>query len=196
MNTNISFLRTSFILLLVFIVGCAPTKQAIYLDSNFQKLVIDNIALMPPVDIRIDTSEDANTNDFIRKIAMNDLMEKGYGVINIRSMGNLLITKDDFLNSIDSISIKRIGSTNNRWIMFIVLIDVSTTLTLGSTGNAEVAGYLFDKKNGILVWKDKGIGKVGQGGLIGMAMKSGMAEYAINDAIINLMSSFPRRVHR
>jgi hypothetical protein len=80
-----------------------------------------------------------------------------------------------------------------RLILVIELIDVQTKTTFGSTGNAEVAGYLFDKDSKKMIWHDKGIGQVGQGGLMGMAMKAGMDEDAIRMALASLMSSIPKR---
>jgi hypothetical protein len=77
--------------------------------------------------------------------------------------------------------------------MVLVLDDVVTKLTFGSTGNAEVSGFLFDKQAGEIVWRDKGIGKVGQGGLLGMAMKAGMDGAAIDAAVGNLIASVPTR---
>jgi hypothetical protein len=46
-----------------------------------------------------------------------------------------------------------------------------------------------------MIWKDKGIGKTGQGGLIGMAMVSGMADQAIRMALRDLLASIPENKH-
>ena len=75
--------------------------------------------------------------------------------------------------------------------MVLSLVDVKSKLTFGSTGNAEVAGVMYDKESGTITWRDKGIGQVGQGGLIGMAFKGMMANSAISAALHNLLSSFP-----
>ncbi|MEK7274883.1 MAG: hypothetical protein AAB110_06475 [Candidatus Desantisbacteria bacterium] len=52
-------------------------------------------------------------------------------------------------------------------------------MKLGSTENAELAGYMYDKKAGIVIWHDKGIGQTGLGGLVGMAFKAWKDEQSI-----------------
>jgi len=76
--------------------------------------------------------------------------------------------------------------------MVILLIDVNTKLTFGSTGTAEVAGFLYDVESEKMIWRDKGIGKAGQGGLVGMLMKGMMDEQAISMANYNLVASIPK----
>ena len=98
---------------------------------------------------------------------------------------------EDDLREADGEWIKRLGPAKSRWVMVLMLVDVTTKLTFGSTGNAEVAGFLYDKETGTLVWRDKGIGKAGQGGLIGMCMKGMMDEAAISNAMNNLLASIP-----
>jgi hypothetical protein len=77
--------------------------------------------------------------------------------------------------------------------MVLMLVDVATKLTFGSTGNAEVAGFLYNKEAGTIVWRDKGIGQVGQAGLMFMLMKGAMAGSAIDVAMNSLLSSIPKR---
>jgi len=42
-------------------------------------------------------------------------------------------------------------------------------------------------------WRGRGVGRVGQGGLLGMAMKGGMAGQALTAAIRYMLSSLPPR---
>ena len=77
--------------------------------------------------------------------------------------------------------------------MVVCLDDVTSRMTFGSTGNAELSGYLYDKQDGKLVWQDKGIGQAGQGGLAGMMLKGTMKGQALNIATGNLMRSVPKR---
>jgi hypothetical protein len=183
-------------LLFICVAGCAPSKNAIYLDPGYPELGIDMITLLPAIDARIDTTEEANVEEQIREKGKDKLEGKGYEVTLSDITGNVGQITEDLLKSGDPQWIGRLGPPGARWTMVLMLVDVSSTLTFGSTGNAEVAGYLFDRGKGTILWRDKGIGKVGQGGLLGMVLKGTMAEGAISEAMNNLMSSFPKRQSR
>jgi hypothetical protein len=89
--------------------------------------------------------------------------------------------------------VRKLGPAEARWVMVVSLGDVTSKVTFGSTGNAEVSGYVYDKQDGKLIWKEKGVGQAGQGGLVGMMMKGMMKSAALNSAIDNLMRSVPKR---
>ena len=66
-----------------------------------------------------------------------------------------------------------------EWLLIMALIDSNSRLTFGSTGNAEVAGFLVDQQCHQLIWRNRKVQQTGQGGLIGMTMKGMMEEGAI-----------------
>ena len=78
-------------------------------------------------------------------------------------------------------------------MLVVCLDDLASKITFGSTGNAEVSGFLFDKEKGELVWAGKGVGQAGQGGLMGMTMVGMMKGEAIGSALYNLLSGIPNR---
>ena len=53
---------------------------------------------------------------------------------------------------------------------------------------------LIDTQTGNILWKQNATGQIGQGGLLGMAMKGLMEESAIETAVPNLMKTLPPRV--
>jgi hypothetical protein len=177
------------------IVGCGggQLKKAIYLDTGFQPQGISQIVLLPAVDARVDKSREVDLQKLIRGNGQNILNHKGYQVQFSDNIGEASQIIEDDLKSGDPKWIKQLGPPEARHVMVLVLVDVTAKLTFGSTGNAEVAGFLFDKETGTIVWRDKGIGQVGQGGLLGMAMKGLMAGSAIEVAMGNLMASIPIR---
>lgn len=75
--------------------------------------------------------------------------------------------------------------------MLPILQYCATKLTFGSTANAEMYAVLYDKKNTSVVWRDKAIGRMGGGGLMGMAFSNVMAEGAISKAARSMMDNFP-----
>jgi hypothetical protein len=182
-------------LLLIYIVaGCTvPLKPAIYLAPGFQPPALNEIKLLPALDVRIDKNVEVNVQGKIREAGKKILESKGYRVSLSENIGDVVQIMEDDLKAGDSKWIKRLGPPEARWVMVLVLVDVTTKLTFGSTGNAEVSGFLYNKESGTIAWRDKGIGRAGQGGLIGMAMKGMMAGEAISGAISNLLASIPNR---
>ena len=198
MNLTRRNICTCFVVLaLGLMTGCAvkqPLKPAIHLDSGLQVTNIDLLTMLPAIDARSDKSIDVALQKQLNTKAKPMLEKRGYEVLIIESDGteSQIITKDD-LKSGDAEWIKQLGPSDANWVMVLALDDVATKLTFGSTGNAEVSGFLFDKQTGTLVWRDKGVGKAGQGGLIGMAMKGMMGDAAIGMAVYNLVTSVPVR---
>ena len=183
--------KKCFPFLFVLIIGCAPSKEAIYVDPNFPQ--IDKITLLPAIDARIDTSIEVDMNGQIRERGLDKLEDKGYQCTLSENTGDAKLITEELLKSGDSSWIKQLGPADARWPMVLMLIDVSSNISFGSSGNAEVEGFLFDKDTGKIVWRDKGIGKVGQGGLLGLVLSSDMDEEAIGEAMKNLMLSFPEK---
>jgi len=184
-----------FLSVFFLLVGCAPTKQAIYLDAGFQPEVIDKITLLPVVDARIGKKIQGNFNWYILGKGEEILRKKGYQVGFSDNIGEISQITEGDLKSGDSEWIKRLGPSDARYVMVVVLVGVGTGFHgFGSSGGAEVAGYLYNKDNGTMVWRDMGRGSVqGQGGLIGLATKSALSWNAITAAMKNLLSTIPKR---
>jgi hypothetical protein len=175
------------------VAGCATaSKTPIHLAPGFEFAAIDAIEVLRPVDVRADKSMSVNLQKQILEPVAKTLKKKGYRVTQDANFGTSEFTEDD-LREAKPEWIKRLGSPGARWVVVMCLVDVRTKLTFGSTGNAEIAAYLFDKAESRVAWRDKGVGQVGQGGLAGMLMKSGMDNSAISAALANVMASFPKR---
>ncbi len=102
------------------------------------------------------------------------------------------VTEDD-LKEPEEAWIRKLGPDDARWVLILALEDAESHLTFGATGSAIVMGTLFDRQNGKLVWRAIGTGRAGQGGLIGMGMKSASEKTAIQDAVKELCSMVPKR---
>lgn len=182
------------ILALSLLAGCYATpKPAIFWDSRLDPNGIGQIVVLPPVDSRIGRDADIDLETQVRRAGTDALQGRGYDVALGEAPQDLGEIIDEDLKNADPIWIKRLAPPGLRWIMVLELIEVTSQLTFGSTGNAEVAGYLFDAEQGRLVWRDKGIGQVGQGGLIGMALIAQMDDAALSVAMRNLVASLPVR---
>jgi hypothetical protein len=179
------------VLALLVFAGC-KVKQGLNVDlSAWTK--ITEISILPPVDLRPEKKIKVNFEKQIRGVAAANLKKKSYANLlcdNNGSVGQLI---DEDIKAGAPEWIKRLGPEGARYVMVLCLVDVTTKMTFGSTGNAEVAGYLYDKESGTTIWHGKGLGQSGQGGLMGMAMKSMMDEDAISFAMGSLLASIPKK---
>lgn len=183
-----------FSIMIMMVFSCASVKKAaIYSVPDFPPPTLTEICILPTVDLRIDKKINVNLEKQIRKASEGNIVKKGYKVTKSDNYGTVEQIFEEDLKTSNSDWIKQLGPTNSRYIMVLCLVDVTTKLTFGGTGNAEVSGYLYDKEAGNIVWRDKGIGKTGQGGLVGMATKGMMDEDAIMFAVGNLLASIPKK---
>jgi len=174
--------------------GCAspPLKIAINLDSEFQTASNNEVTLLPVIDSRVDKEIEVNFDEQLRDPVKALLENKGYVVSFSNDISDFAQITEDDLKSEYPEFIKLLDSSSASRVMVVMLVDVSTELTFGSTGNAEVSGFMYGNDSKKMIWHDKGIGKAGQGGLIGMFMKGSMGGAAINRAVANLLASIPK----
>jgi hypothetical protein len=163
-----------------------PTEMEI-LFATFEKIVV-----LPAVDSRVGEKASVKLED-IQKEVLKLLKKKNYVAEAPANSGAASEFVEEDLKEAKPEWVKKLGPAEARWVLVVCLGDVTSKMTFGSTGNAEVSGYLYDKQDGKLIWKEKGVGQAGQGGLAGMMMKGAMKSAALNSAIYNLMSSVPKR---
>jgi hypothetical protein len=163
-----------------------PPKE---IDPRFT--AIENIVILPAVDARSGEKKNVKLEN-LQKSALNTLKRKNYKVSLADNAGTVGEITEEDLNDAKTAWIQKLGPADARWVMVLCLDDVASKTTFGSTGNAEVSGYLYDKQTATLIWKDKGVGQAGQGGLLGMAMKSTMTGAALDSAVYNLLNSIPK----
>jgi hypothetical protein len=166
--------------------GKKPPKQ---IDPRFT--AIENIVILPAVDARSGKKEKINLED-LQKSTLKGLEKKHYKVSLSDNAGTVGEITEEDLQDAKPAWIQKLGPADARWVMVVCLDDVASKMTFGSTGNAELSGYLYDKQTPTLVWKEKGIGQAGQGGLAGMMFKSTMKGEALQSALYNLLSSIPK----
>jgi hypothetical protein len=147
---------------------------------------------MPIVDSR--SGEKARIDfEKLQAQAEKQLTGKRYRVTLDADAASLADMNVDDINEMTPDLVRKTAPSEQRWVMILCLEDVATKITFGSTGNAEMTGFLFDKQSGKLAWKNKGIGKAGQGGLAGMMMKGMMKGEALSAALTNLLLPVPEQ---
>lgn len=184
--------RYGFVLLLLIAIcsveSAAKKKTKIPPDPKF--VAIENISVLPIVDARAGKKAEVNMGK-LQGSVVNVLKRKHYVVGAVSNSGEAGEIAIEDVEGASPPFVKKLGPSGDRWVMVVFLEDVASKITFGSTGNAELRGYLFDKDRGDLIWKGRGVGQAGQGGLMGMTMKGMMKGEALNAAVSSLLSGVP-----
>lgn len=185
----------SALCIVITFMACSPgIVTPLYQDAEFTKVpVAESVYLMPVIDLRVDKSKNLRLDDNAFKHLSPAFEKKGFRPLRVVKDRKLVesMMEDDFTQP-DSSYLATLGPAEARWLFFPLLHDFKSKLTFGSTANAEISGYIIDKKRGRIVWRHKGIGQAGQGGLIGMAMKGMVGEEAVNSALHSLAAAIPK----
>ena len=187
-------LKCSFMILLLCALGGAvcAAKKAPKMPPDPKFLAIANTSVLPIVDARAGTKAGVNLAGLQRNV-VKLLDRQHYPASAGGSGGSAGQIAEEDLQGATAAFVKKLGPADARWVMVVCLDDVASKITFGSTGNAEVSGFLFDKESGELLWSGKGVGQAGQGGLIGMGMKGMMKGEALDAALANLIARLPKR---
>jgi hypothetical protein len=183
----------SIVLLLTAIcVVDSDAKKSPKVPPDPKYMAIENISVLPIVDARAGKKAGVNL-EHLQTSVVNIVKKKHYPASAASTSGEAGEIAEEDLQSALAPFLRKLGPADARWVMVVCLEDVVSKITFGSTGNAELSGYLFDKDSGGVVWMGKGVGQAGQGGLMGMAMKGMMTSAAIDSAVSNLLGSMPNR---
>ena len=160
---------------------------------GFESRTVNDLALVSVLDHRIDQSKSLELDDWVLPIAERALKKKGYAYIVHRDRSLVSNITRDALESPTFEFMATLRPSSARWVLLLVLEDSTSKMTFGSTGTAEMSGYLFDTQNSVLSWRNKELSRSGQGGLIGMAMKGLMERLAIELATGAMFQTLPAR---
>ena len=170
---------------------CAARKRSAFSpDPRF--LAIQTLSVLPIVDARAGTKAGVNMGK-LQGGVVSVMKRKRYPASGVSTTGDAGAIAEEDLQGASPAFIKKLGPADARWVMVVCLDNVASKITFGSTGNAEVSGFLFDKEKGELVWAGKGVGQAGQGGLMGMTMVGMMKGEALSFALSNLLNGIPNR---
>lgn len=181
----------------VMLAGCAtapPYTKSEFLGANFDSRAVTEVAVVPVLDIRVDKSEALELDAWVHVPAKRLMGMRGYKVTTFADRA--LISALQALPTREAIEaeVKDFAIPNGpRHVLVFGLVDAYSKMTFGSTGNAEMVGYLIDQQRREVVWRNQAVGQIGQGGVIGMFMKGLMARSAIEGATMKLVYSIPPR---
>jgi len=148
--------------------GCATVKKIpIKLDPNFRAKSIDTIVLMPIVDRRIDKTAKIDLEKEVRIPAKKLLEKKGYTVIMPETFGEGINVNANDVGEMGVDDLSTLGPKDSKALLYIYIEDISESyIVLAYTFKIESTGSLIYKQEKVELWRDKGIGVSGQGGLI------------------------------
>lgn len=190
MNVKLLYL-IALIFMLSLTQACAPMLvKPLYSAPDYDTRGMESITILPVFDARKEKSASLDADQVLKSSAKRVL--KGARKYEVEFAQDYVVdTEEEDIVKADPEWVKKLGPEEARFVMVVMLEDLQSKLTFGSTGSSEVSGWIFDKRDGTTIWKHKGIGKVGQGGLIGMAMKATMATSAFSASIHSLFRAIP-----
>ena len=179
--------------LLLLATGCVTAKPADFVAPQFRASQVEQLTVLPVLDHRVERQSSIDLDAQILPIAERELTRLGYQYRVVRDRHVIDgLERGDFDHPSPE-EIAALQPSTSRWLMALILESSASSLTFGSTGTAELTGYLFDKQARALVWKNKELGRVGQGGLLGMALKGMMEGAAIEEAASQMFRALPDR---
>jgi len=188
---SVTFRFSAWTVLLLFLSAYSFAKH-VKAPPDPRFLSIGSITLLPVLDARVDKKSNVDLQS-LRKQVESILRKKNYQVTQAENSGGVGEIVEEDLQEAKPEWVKQLGPSQARWVMVIGLSDVATKTTLGSSTNVEVMGFLYDKETATLMWKNRGIGQAGQGGLMGIAMKGLSKGAAFSNALRNLLAAIPKR---
>ena len=183
------------LLFVTLMLGCAtrPKPAADYVITGFDSTNVDVVKVLPVLDFRIDQSKQLDLDEWILPFTGRQLEELGYSYSIERDRSLLLNISRDDLEIPTRDFIKSLPSENARWVLVLALDELLTEGAFSGSSNAEMSGYLFDKENGQLMWRNKELQQLGMGGLMGLVLKSAMEHDAIMGATNKVLYALPDR---
>lgn len=173
--------------------ACSTTNpRPLRSAADFRPEFMDTVYVLPVVDARADKKLDLNV-DRLQKTISGSLKKKRYDTVILSDSRLPTGLTDEDLRDPTHDWISQTGPSEARWMLMLVVTELSRKLTFGSTGNAEVTLAILDKSQGTVVWEDKALGRAGQGGLLGMMMVSAMDDEALDAALRQVMQKISRK---
>lgn len=179
---------------LVLSSGCSTVpKMPIKLDPSYSTKGIDTIVLMPVIDRRVDKKSKLDVENVIRIPVKKILVKKGYDVVMPSSFSETGSISADNVAEMNTDELSGLGPDNTRALLYIYVDDVlDDYIVLAYSYKIEATGSLIDKNDRIELWRDKGIGTSGQGGLISGVLAGLYQASAVSICLDDMFCTLPK----
>jgi len=176
----------------LLLAGCASTRLPIKLDPAFSQRGIRSVALLPAVDQRADRSLNINLDHEMNARARKGLEKKGYRVLETAPIEHDRIGISRLMD-MDPSYLASLGPAEADAVMAIYVQDtLSNYKIMSHVFTVEAIGTLVSKADQTEVWRDKGIGNVGQAGLISGLMQGLNQMSAMDDCVYGMLFTLPK----
>ena len=185
----------SFIYLLL-IVGCATPQKAIYLAPSFDQINVDKITILPVFDARSQRLFDVKEADLQRIVyptLENGLSQKGYTFDYSDEIGRGECLKYGRTGNLDPDCLRNVGPSDSRYILVLFLQDFQMRSPYGGAASAKMSGLLFDRTEGIMLWRDSENSGISQRELVGKNRNTLISNDVIQLCTGKLISSVPQK---
>lgn len=173
--------------------------KPIIIEPEFFETPITKISILPVLDERKDKSVNSkiksnfSLSNTIRALTSGELItEKNYRVNNLDTYGAHKAISSRDLNRANTTWVKNLGPDDVETAFVLVFSDAQSITTFGRMASVDISAYMYNKKNGKLIWKNKVIVQSGQGGLYGlMVSHSERLRVTIGKAVRKLLQGLP-----
>ncbi len=177
----------------LFLAGCATPRFPIKIDPAFSQRGIRSIALLPAIDQRKDRSYEIDLNYEINTRARKSLEKKGYVVLETSPVVASNRSEASRLMDMDPAYLASLGPANADAVMAIYLQDtLRSYMIMSYVFKAEAIGTLVSKADQTEVWRDKGLGNAGQGGLISGLLQGLYRAEALDGCVYGMLATLPK----
>jgi hypothetical protein len=195
-RTKASVFKGSFVVIIfltILFTACTPPARPLYLCPSFHEEWIDEIVVLPVIDLRFGEVKDLDLDGLVHMVVEDVLCKKNYAVKVCADRSLIASVSESIFLREDVNALKRIGPPGCRWVLLIALHASSTREIGGSAGSADVTALLIDKQRGRTLWRDKSVSRQKRGGVLGVLSNESVEELAVSGAAETVMRSFPKR---
>ncbi|HUU46830.1 MAG TPA: hypothetical protein VM118_13960 [Acidobacteriota bacterium] len=171
--------------------GTKTAKIPIFADPGLFTLNIRTVTLLPVIDQRIDKSHGINLEADIGNKVEKELIKKRLTVIRAGAFSDTLDISNDEVAEMEPRELAILGSSETQYMLVVYLNDASGKTALGYSFKIETTAILLNRQAANMLWKDKGVGSQGQGGLYGCLISGMVRGDAIRGCVAGMLASFP-----
>ena len=181
---------------LFLIVGCAAPQKAVYVAPSFEQVNVDTITILPIVDSRaqrkFEVTESA-LQQIVYPVVETGLSEKGYTIEYSNEIGKGQCLKFGRSANLESDCLRNVGPPNSRWILVLFLQDFQMRSPYGGAASAKMSGLLFDRSEGVMLWRDLEYAGLSQRELVGKNKDTLIANDVLQICTSKLIGSLPKK---
>jgi hypothetical protein len=150
------------------------------------------VTLLPVIDARRDQADAIDPQSEVIGPITADMKDKGYAVVVAPAFSEQLDAEE--LAELEPSEVVRLAPPGAQALMYVRVVDVfSRYVVMAYTGKADVEGIIVDTASGDVLWKDKGVISIGQGGL--MSGLNAALSNPLRGAVMVMMQGMPKQGH-